>query len=103
MGRLPRPRDQGGAGGGDVGPLVTPATGQQPGLGVVGARRGQGGQAAPGPAPAAEHLHLGRGVAAGDPAAHQDRCSQLSVTCHVLHCKHHPGCHLLRHCRTGRH
>ena len=53
-------------------------------LGVVGARCGQGGEAAPGPAPAGEHLHLGRGVAASDPAAHQDRCSQLSVTCQVL-------------------
>ena len=53
-------------------------------LGVVGARCGQGGEAAPGPAPAGEHLHLGRGVAASDPAAHQDRCSRLRVTCHIL-------------------
>ena len=36
VGLLPRPRDQGGAGGGDVGPLVTPATGQQPRLSRVG-------------------------------------------------------------------
>ena len=53
-------------------------------LGVVGARCGQGGEAAPGPAPAGEHLHLGRGVAASDPPL--TRIAAVGSELHVTFC-----------------